>query len=367
MTSTQSRFSIRGQAPLRILLPPVFVLVGLAVLLPVFDEPTSPEISRDGDLCPVDRESITGSAMFLFDFTKPLDLGQATLPGNLLREVTETLERNTELQVFSLTGSPQAPLLLLKRLCKTHDSADIQHVQQQEQKKQRLMIEAGCDNVSVRSVDAQQFATPFCAARDLLQDGLDSLANRQWPDEEVVSNAYLVEAFEDIQLDFAARPGPHRLYVFSDMLQHAPWYSHLELDWMDWSYDEFAKLLESHNWAFSQRTDGPKMQVEVFYVPRGDRTDQLSARNIHQDFWRNYFASARIAFRDQPSMPSYGAAPLMNIPTETEVAAQERAAIEQVLVEIRREQGELEQERREFDAERQRSADVQAQQLARRQ
>ena len=33
--------------------------------------------------------------------------------------------------------------------------------------------------------------------------------------------------------EIADRPGK-RLYVFSDMMQHADWYSHLDTDWEDW-------------------------------------------------------------------------------------------------------------------------------------
>ena len=364
MNSTESRFSIRGQAPLRILLPPVLVLAGLAVVLSVFDEPTNPEIPRDGDLCPIDRESITGSVMFLFDFTKPLDPAQATLPGDLLRDVTANLERDTEVQVFSLTDSPSAPRTLLKRLCRPYDHADGQEAEAEDRRAAVL----DCDDAMGQATDpTREAAARFCAARNALQGDLNALAGREWPEYGSVANAYLVEAFEDIRLEFADRPGPHRLYVFSDMTQHARWYSHLDLEWTDWNYVEFAESLESRNWMFRRRHDDADMRVEIFYLPRVGTTVEQRAKEIHQNFWRSYFAGTEIAFHDQPAMPAYAALPLMDVLSEAEIAVEGRAAIEQLLVEIRLEQEALEREQRQFNAERQLQIEAQSQQLAQRQ
>lgn len=364
MNSKESRFSIRGQAPLRILLPPVLVLAGLAAVLFNFDESTNPEIPRDGDLCPIDRESIAGSVMFLFDFTKPLDPAQATLPGDLLRDVTANLERDTEVQVFSLTDSPSAPRTLLKRLCKPYDQAEGRQAEAED----RHAASFDCDDVMGQATDPTRAAPArFCAAGNALQGDLNALAGGEWPEDENVTSAYLVEAFEDIRLEFAERPGPHRLYVFSDMMQHARWYSQLDLEWTDWNYDKFAESLESRNWMFGRRHDDADMRVDIFYLPRAGTTDEQRAKEIHQKFWQSYFGDTGIAFHDQPSMPAYAALPRMNVLSETEIAARERTAIEQLLLEIQREREVLEREQRQFEAERQRQIEAQSRRLAQRQ
>ena len=368
MTGAESRFSIRGHSPLRMLLPPVLVIGALAAALFFFDDSPGEEVLRDADLCPVDRERITGSVMFLFDFTKPLDPFRATLPGDLLRDRLRVLGRDTEVQVFSLADSPSAPRALLKRLCKPFDNDDLpERTNEADSGKQRAATR-GCEALPAHPAEqVSQSATRFCIARDALQDDLNTLAGDGWPEDENVANAYLVEALEDVRLEFAERPGPNLLYVFSDMMQHAPWYSHLDLDWTDWDYDDFAELLESRNWLFRQRNNSAGMQAEIFYVPRRGTTDRPEARELHQDFWRNYFSGAEIAFHRQAPMPAYTAMPLMNVPTEAEIAARERAAIEQLLREIQQQQQALNREQRELEVERQRQAEAQIQRLEERQ
>ena len=362
--NTESRFSILGQAPHRILLPPALALLVLATLLYFLGESGRKGIPRDGDYCPMDRDAITGSAVFLFDFTKPLDAAQATLPGDLLRDLTLNLGRDTELRVFTLTNSPGAPRARLQRLCKPFDNADLEF----EAAENPAGATRDCDDLAAGIPDdIRRSATGFCASRDALQGDLNARAGGAWPKDENVANAYLVEAFEDIRLEFAERPDPHLLYVFSDMMQHAPWYSHLDLQWLDWNYDEFDKLLESRNWSFRQPLDSAAMRVEIFYVPRAETTAAPRVKEKHQQFWRQYFNRAQIAFNEQPAMSTYTAVPLMNVLTESEIAARQRAAIEQLLLEIKQEQQALEREQRELQIERARQAEAQQRRLAERQ
>ena len=364
MKSTESRFSIRGQSPLRMWLPPALILLLLVTPLYFLNKSDREEVSRDGDHCPIDRDVITGSAVFLFDFRKPLDADQAMLPGDLLRDLTLDLGRDTELQVFSLTDSPGAPRARLQRLCKPFDNDELEF--EAAQKPGGAMRD--CDDLPAGIPDEiRRSATSFCVTRDALQGDLNALAGGAWPEEEHVANAYLVEAVEDIRLEFAERPGPHLLYVFSDMMQHAHWYSHLDLDWLDWKYKEFDELLRSHSWLFRQPQDGPAMSVEIFYVPRAGTTAEPQAKEIHQQFWRHYFDGAEIVFSEQPVMHGYTAVPLMNVLTELELAVQERAAIERLLLETKQEQEALEREQEELELERAQKAEAQKRRLAERQ
>lgn len=54
-----------------------------------------------------------------------------------------------------------------------------------------------------------------------------------------VENAFLVEAIEEIGFALAAVAGPKSLYVVSDMLAHADWYSHIELGWESWDFASY--------------------------------------------------------------------------------------------------------------------------------
>ena len=353
--STKSRFSTGGKSRLRILAPPALVLLALAAMPFFFDEPLGTQVPRGADLCPIDRNDITGRVLFLVDFRKPLDGNQAGLPGQLLRDLTADLGKNTEFQVFTLTGSSNAPRALLKRLCKPYDNTDLQVAEAKDQN----YGARDCNDLPAQIADdVRQSAARFCSGRELLQRRLNAMAGRAWPEDNDVVNSYLVEAFEDVRLELGESTGPHQLYVFSDMMQHAPWYSHLDTEWMEWNYDEFAALFGSRNGAFDPRQGNAPMRVDIFYVPRIGTTDQPRAKALHREFWRNYFAGTEITFHDQPPMPAYAASPLMNVLTETEIAAQERAAIERLLVELEQEQEALGREQRELEAERQRQAEA---------
>ena len=347
MNSTDSRVSIRGKPPRRILLPPLIALVALVAALVYLNEPAETEVARDDDLCPMGPNGITGNIRYLVDLSKPVDPAQASLPGELLRDITLQADRDTELRVYSLTHSPGTPRMLLTRLCKPYDNADLQV----EEAKDQRGDQRDCDDLPAQvAAPTRAVATRFCLARDALQADLDELAGRRWPEQERVADAYLVEALEDIRLELAELPDP-MLYIFSDMMQHARWYSHLDIEWTDWNHGEFASLLESRNWFSRQGPASTELRVEIFYVPRAGTTRNPRAKALHQRFWRNHFAGAQVAFHDQPQMSAYAAAPLTQVASEAEVLARERAALEQLLLEVRREQAALERLRSQLESE----------------
>lgn len=329
-----------------LVLPAVLVLIALGVSLFLFQQSPDAEIVRDGDLCPEDQGQIAAGAALVVDLTKPFDRAGTPFAGSLLREITLDVVRDTELQVFTLNDSSGAPRTLVGRLCKPYDNSDLNI----KQAKDDLGSTRDCDDLPAQlSSGIRQSATAFCAARSALAGDLSALFQRPRPAAEPVANAYLVEAFEDIRLDAAQRGIPHTLYVFSDMMQHARWYSHLDIEWMNWSHDAFHELLEQRSWYFAPTPDAPERRVEILYVPRFNLTDQSRAQRLHKEFWRRYFEGAEVRFRNWPSMPAYAAAPLMNILTESEIATNERAAAEQLLLEVQREKQELERQRQELE------------------
>ena len=138
---------------------------------------------------------------------------------------------------------------------------------------------------------------------------LNRLARQQDGPGQPVQDAYLVEAFEDTRLEIASAQGERVLYVFSDMMQHADWYSHLDLGPSDWRYGAFDETLRTRDWPPSP--SGVGLRVEVFYVPREGLTDQPRAKRKHQDFWRRYFGTATVSYRETPTMRRYASTPRM--------------------------------------------------------
>lgn len=338
---TDPRKSVRGRPPLRFVLPALLVLVGLGGLL-LYLERDGAGARHDADLCPLDTASLAGTATLLLDFRKPLDAFGLSLPGTALRDLSLDLDGATELRAFALTGDVDAPRQFLGRLCKPYDNADLSVG---TAKDQRGAVR-DCDDLPAQvPTRVRELADGFCERRAALQDRIYAMARR--PIEGAVVNAHLLAALDDTLLEFADRPRPHTLYVFSDMMQHSDWYSHLDLDWTEWGFGEFVARREE---TYPTLEYGPAMdgqRVQIYYVPRRGRTAQPRTAGAHKQFWREYFAGAQVAFRDQPPMSSYEALSLMGIPTEAEVAAQERDEAERLLALVQEEQAMLAEAREE--------------------
>ena len=344
MSEPNSRASIRTQSIWRLVVPPLLVLAAVGLSILAFYSGRQERDSLDADLCPVEREEIGGSAVLLYDFTKPLRTDQASLPSELLRDVALLMERNVELRIFSLAGSLGSPRTFLKRLCKPYANADLQI---KTAKDQRGTMR-DCDDLPAQlPVETRESATAFCGQLGLMSNQLDAMVQTDWPMERRVQGAYLVEALEDVVLELDERPEPHALYVVSDMMQHAKWYSHLDDAWTNWSYESFAELKAAQNWGNVNGQGFAGKQVEIFYVPRDGMTDQPRTRQVHQNFWRNYFAGSDVAFHNQLTGSAYFSVPLMNVLTEAEQAIQERQIVEELLLQVREEQEALEQQRKE--------------------
>ena len=367
-----ARFTIRRHPPLRVVLPAVAVVITLVGAVILYSRPTAPEQRRDAQLCPVDTGDLRGgTAVFLFDFRKPL--GGDSAPGGLLRDALHGLDANTEVVAYSLAGAEPAPRVRIGRLCKPYDNA----VLQPEMAKDQRTPMRDCDDLPAQlTPELRESATRFCRLRDVLVGRVDALASEAPQAEREVENAYLVEALEDIRIDLRQRARPHALYLFSDMLQHAPWYSHLDQEWTRWDYDTFAAALQAQNWFVDRRSEPRGLRVEVFYLPRAGLTDQPRALSLHQDFWRQYFAGADVTFHDREPVAAYAARRVTNVPTEAERVAQERAEAERLLQQIREEQDALRreqlaleeqaEEQRRQEAEQRRAQEEQARELERR-
>ena len=342
VSNTGSRRSMKGRSVAVGVLTALAMLIAAVVMLS-----GEPDRGRqlDADLCPIDAAEIRGSATFLFDFRKPLLADRPSPAGDLLHQVTLGLPGHMEMQVFALAASDGSPRTLVGRLCKPYDNAEIRV----ETAKDQGAGVRDCDDLPAQIPDGvRASATRFCSLRDGLRTRVDTLARQSTSQAAEVDSAYLVEALEDSWIDFESRRRPHVLYVFSDMMQHARWYSHLDLPWTDWNYGGFATALGLQTWSFERQSRGAGMRVEVFYVPRNGRTDQPRPKRVHQQFWREYFADAEVVFHEQPPMRDYAAKPLMNVLTEAEQAAQEREEVERLLRQVREEQAVLEREQQEL-------------------
>lgn len=336
--------SDRGRLSLGVLVPPLLLLAVVGVAFAFLSGSSGRDVERDADLCPVQENRIRGSSVFLVDLRKPV-AKDGVGPGELLRQITMWMGANEELRVVLLMGSSASPRGPLSRLCKPYENADLQIDTAKDGNGSGLR---DCTQLPAQiPPDLRESATRFCALRTALESRLNSLALDAARDEEELSNAYLVEAIEDIKLDLQLRTAPHVLYLFSDMMQHARWYSHLEVDWNEWDHAGFSELLAAQPWHFGF-SGNPDLRAEVFYLPREGLTDQPRASRLHQQFWRDYFDESDVRFHVQSVSPGYAARPLMNRVDEAQLWAEERAAAEELWAQIERERESLRRQQEEL-------------------
>lgn len=330
--------------------PPVLVLLAVLGLMLLIDAPRD-DLAVEQDLCPNRADDIAQRAVFLLDLRKPLGTEHVSLPGDLLREVTMDLDANAELRVFALAGTAAAPRMALDSTCKPYENAELSVA--------GTGLPRDCGDLPTSlPASIRDRAGRFCAWRDALRNRLADLVVRQ--SETPVANAYLVEAIEDTILEFAEFPGRRSLYIFSDMMQHATWYSQPE---RGVEYGAPGGPRDAHTGIVPLPRAVDDLGVKIFYVPRRGVTEDPVTKTDHKNFWRDYFADfsgSDIVFEDQPVMTAYEVESLAGEPTEIELAAREREQlrlereqIELALAEVEKERAALETARRLAADERQ--------------
>ena len=314
------------------------VAAGVAVYL---REPAQTD-QRDGDLCPIGEGAIAERAVLLLDLRKPWNDGASAFLAQAVGDVASGLAADTELRVFALSGTAAAPRQSVDRFCKPYDGALLELAG---------TADDACENLPPELAERES-AMRFCTRRDRLQRRVGRLAAQH---DGPVANAYLVEAIEETSLELAAASGPKSLFILSDMMQHAPWYSHAERDAASLSFREFEQLRSDQNTLVGPAPGTvADVDVTIFYVPRSGVTEGSPQRE-HKRFWQEYvanaFATAPI-FHDLPAMPAFEAAPFSGLSPEPEAPnaeweslQREREEAERLLEVVERERAALEEAR----------------------
>ena len=333
------RPATRSPASFGSALGPIAVVVALAAVAFVALRGTSgPD---DPLLC--DGAVTAETVHLLLDLRKPMAPG---VSADATREVARRVPAGAELAVHAVGRDPRDPRHHVGRLCRPYDDDALQIATAKDGGRTRR----DCDNLPAQISPAlRAAATTYCRERSALAqrvDALDAEAQRR------VADAYLVEAIAESVRDLAAGPAPRALYVHSDMLQHAPWYSHLDLDWPEWVFEDFAAL--PGNGVFAGRPEVPAgLPVRILYVPRAGLTDTPRVQAAHRAFWRSYFDGAELAFETRAPLPAYAATPRMaldaalaDVAGERQAAARRRQEAERELAAVNREIEAVEAESR---------------------
>lgn len=313
-----------GRAPgRRLFLVPLLALIGVVGggLWLAFANAGQRQAAYDEQLCPT---APSGLAVMLFDLTKPLAELQPGLPGQLLRDLTLDVERDAEIRTYLLVGSASAPRLLLNRLCKPFDTGAVQVATAKDH-------DGGtrdCDDLPAQMAsDQRRAAFRFCELREAFAARLDTVALRASKGQWEVTGAHLVEALEETRGDFLAHPGSRRtLHVVSDMVQHADWYSHLDLPSEAWNGNALGRLPNARKRLQGRFQGIAGLDVHIHYMPRGGLTALPEAGDSHRRFWRQFFAVENLAFHQLPPLPAYASKPLMALEPKSGRAGPRMAA-----------------------------------------
>ena len=266
----------------------------LAILVVFGDADEAAQL--DADLCPPQGTS-PARAIYLVDAYKPLDADLAALPGKLLRRLTLDLGAGAELAVFAVGGASAGPRTYVGRICKPYDNAALQVAGAKDQTTTRR----DCDDLPAQiPPELRDTAGRFCERRAALQRRIDALP--KLPAGVPLGQAPLVEAIDASVRDLASTDTrPATLYVLSDMLHHAPGFSHLDRG-ADQNFDAYE---DADRQGKGERPSPAGVEVEVFYLPREGMTDEPGAELAHKRFWRQFFAGTAVAFTDQPTAAAY--------------------------------------------------------------
>ena len=340
--------------------PPIALLAaavgGLALFL-TLNPPDEPQ--WDADMCPIDG-SVAHRAAYLIDARKPLDADLAELPGRLLERVTLDLAAGTELGIYTLGPRADTPRQSIGRICKPYGNADLQVA---AAKDQRAAVRDCGDLPSQISTELREVATGFCSRRAALRSRIDAVAMPEMG--EPLGHAHLAEAIEETLHGGAAGPGAAAVYVFSDMMQHADWYSHVDAGPAGWRIEDVDRPSPAPGSpARGFRAD---QRVTVFYLPRTGTTDEPGTELLHKRFWRALLDPAQVTFHNQPPSLGYASPPPQAPvdaeapPVEPEVPPgdpvpsptdEERERAERLLAEIADREAELEAAERRLAAQR---------------
>lgn len=355
------RMRLPWYAPLPLL--PLVLIV--AVLLWPALTPSLDDSVVEGGSC----ETVASRTAYLIDLRKPLDADHRSLPGDLLERLSIEAPAHAELAVYALSPYAEAPRTLIGQLCKPYGNGELLLATQQDfppkihQSTSPLSTPnadhaaqdeapvADCDDLAGQLRNSlRTSALRFCEERALVRRRIDALVD-QMADGPVV-NAYLVEALDETTREFTDTDVPASLYVFSDMMQHAKWYSHLDLGWRGWDLGAFEAAQDAAALAQPVRPSRDAFPVTVFYVPRNGITGRDRQQLIHKGFWEGFFEDAALAFEDQPLMSAYAAEPLMPVMGDVELAAYEREQARYRAMLVEQEQAALTVSRHELERDR---------------
>ncbi len=343
----------------------LFLIGVLAVILVSFVRGTGGGddfVLLDDDLCPVDAALIRQKFVALFDLQKPLGTHGA-LPGEILRQVTSRMGRHGELRVFSLAGDAFASRKLIARVCKPYDNADLVA----EGAKDSAVERRDCDDLPAQLPSKlRERARTFCQRRDGLVGRLALQAGRA---RQRVADAHIAEAIEDAQLELAGG-GDASLFVLSDLMQHAEWYSHLDREPDDWDYDAFAYVRATSPAPISVTAPAaPNLDVTLFYLRRAGVTEHPRNVATHKQFWTRYFAGRvrTLTFEDQAPLLDYDHVAFDDRAAQDDVERlrAEREEAQRLLREVEAEKRVLDEAREELAALEERRQAREREQLAR--
>lgn len=220
------------------------------------------------DLCPTSRAP-AAEVVVLLDATDPWNATQRAAIRTEFARIQNTVPRFAQVRLFALDATIEGLPAPVLQLCNPGTEADFASVP---------VIGRLSAYFFANPAQLERWRGDFEAALDsMLQSVADDAGAGASPIMETVRGIAL-EAFP------AGASGQRTLYVFSDMLQHTPTYSHYHAP--AWSPDDAARLADVAAVGTSHLRD---VAVEIFLLDRGIRGDGRGPGEL-VGFWEAWFA-----------------------------------------------------------------------------
>ncbi len=251
-------------------------------------------------LCPVDEEHITSKTYLLVDLSEPLSGDQRAGLKDLLKSATDSMATQELISVSQMQAVLKAPRHKVTQFCKP----DIQRIGQAGSR----IKEDDCKSVVDKSYDwyknvgdhARKEISTTCSRYLDFKKGVNVAALPYAAVNQEQNRSYIVGSIEDIIVDADddSSDVPTRLIVFSDMLQHAEWFSQYRTHPDDWTIENLRErrknAIEQPKYRHMSTAPANNFkEVLLCYLPNDKMLNTSIKEKQHRQMWEGYFSDSR--------------------------------------------------------------------------
>lgn len=278
----------------------IFVFIPITLLIIWLALKTNLEIPLNPvSLCPNEQHNIIGTTYILIDFSEPLSKRQRNELRTLIVKTSASLQKHERLSISRMEPDRKNTRVSLHDFC---NPADLENIK----KAVGRSIDPKRD---CPAIVKKEFPFPkrvgeatsklihnICKNLDDLDKKVEDVIRMIPPINFEEPRSYIIGSIEDVMTDANDSPsGTRRLVVFSDMLQHADWFSQYEKRHGAWTMDNIEQRRKKY--APNHMKTPPQNnfdEVLLCYQPNGHAILKSARnKNAHRAMWKGYFKGSK--------------------------------------------------------------------------